>query len=392
MMFSGLRVSCARPAAATFISLRCVFISLARTSRSWRSEDFARLRQAKPEPTTEMLARMPMIERSQRSRVQAARNFSVDIPRTKPCNACLAIKDWYSVSSMFRSQNGRPRGRPSREKRFVSVGGLNANVLLAGATSPLAVPDTLFDAPGTLFELPVWSDRGSRRGNRVRKPSGLFVNGDESTTVGFVLPSEVSIAPRSTGFTRTTVSRFQRRSPVWAISVPSMGSPAETTGSLAALSRTIETISLDLTSSFVRLTISFIIVCNRSCETVPLPRNRIERMMALSVLAIYFEPSRSSVFAASRTRRCSSTCQTMTSAHTATSKPYTNKLRRVRSIRVAISPTVALGRFLLLLILRLVLRRQFFYRQRIEKPVHLVFSHRFPNLRPPLLFIRTRSQ
>src|SRR5438105_1009822 len=98
---------------------------------------------------------------------------------------------------MFRSQGGRPRGRPSRAKRLVSP--------LAAATAVLLPGDTrLVAAPARLFDSPFSSARGSRRGDR-RGPSGLLV-GDASTTAGLVTPSEVTIAPRSTGLTSMTLS------------------------------------------------------------------------------------------------------------------------------------------------------------------------------------------
>ena len=123
MMLSGLRVSWARPAAARFISLRWVFISLARTRRICSSEDLARFRQARPEPRAETVASSMMIVRSHKSRVAAASSPSVDMVRTRPCSVRLATRDWSSFSSMPRSQKGR-RDRPpgSRERPSATAG------------------------------------------------------------------------------------------------------------------------------------------------------------------------------------------------------------------------------------------------------------------------------
>ena len=88
----------------------------------------------------------------------------------------------------------------------------------------------------------------SRPASRIRLVSSL--SGGRMNVL--VTPSEPNRAPRSTGFTRVTVRCPQCRPPAEiSFMFESMGLPAETTSSLAALRRRWND-SLDLISSLVR--------------------------------------------------------------------------------------------------------------------------------------------
>ncbi len=264
MMLSGLRVSWARPAAARFISLRWVFISLARTRRICSSEDLARFLQARPEPRAARVASRMIIVRNHKSRVAAASSPSVDMVRTRPCSVRLAIRDWSSFSSMPRCQKGR-RDRPpgSRDRPSRPPGGGPSAIWLAGS----------WGGPASS------GGGGPRRGKS--RPGSLMrlVSSLKGMINVLVTPSELRLAPRSTGLTRVTLrcpqcSPSRRRSSRCA----SMDRPAEATRSLAALRRTMEISSLDLTSSLVRPPISSLSTgSSRSCGIAP--RKRMPRMM-----------------------------------------------------------------------------------------------------------------
>src|SRR2546425_6222865 len=130
----------------------------------------------------------------------------MDMTRASPCRALFSINAWYSLSSMPRNQNGRlgldspSRRRPSRSPAAAKLVG--------------EVLSALLRTSDTRFEDAASSGLGSRRGKpRLRKPSGeLFVERGMggSTTVGLVRPSEVRLAPRSTGLIKVTVREPQR--------------------------------------------------------------------------------------------------------------------------------------------------------------------------------------
>ena len=87
-----------------------------------------------------------------------------------------------------------------------------------------------------------------------------------------------------------------------------------------AFNSTTEINSLDFTSSFDRpFTNSLSAGSSRSARTAP--RKRMPRINALRVLAISRERLRRSVFADSRTRKCSSACQPTIVTQIATKRP-----------------------------------------------------------------------
>ena len=299
-MLSGLRVSCASPAAARFISLRCVFNSLVRTRRICRSEDLPRLRHANPKPMTE--TRSECHDDQSQPEVLIARGAHRLCGHHNQKAVCSLLLKHRLVFFLAHSPWPANRGLPSPPRGR----GLAVVELVAGGP-PLA-----------LVRFSGGADSVNGGGGRLAS-GGLKKFSRDRMTGGFVLSNVVLDVARD------VCPQIHQIHQGHCLLVPTLRRPVD--GFVCEV-RTRAGRSDDIPGGVqqrdpVQFTGPDEIVSadsSRSLETTP-PKRRCERSTIPRVVEMSFARRIRSARAARRTRKCSVTCQPRINIQAASRRP-----------------------------------------------------------------------